>query len=291
MNGGEIGVDCGGPCAHDCPSGMEGDGERCRDYLPGEPCSVNVAWALSDGIVNHPEWYEGSGLSPKSDKRAMQQAWLAAHSSGPTTQHDAACCRAVTSQFCPCSSVRALGLTREPCRHHLDSATVACRSVTAWSVCRCVPRYPPCNPRCSLLTPGSSCLLARLQAECLASDGSADLSCTTLCVKNLRDFIDGCATAIYEAGLADHLEQQIFGCGGITGSLDGASNAGSLGSCDVTCVGKVFTAGSRNGDAVCGHEVCGTTSPFVGLDTFGCSDQSVFWGGVCCNTNTCPPKR
>ena len=59
---------------------------------------------------------------------------------------------------------------------------------------------------------------------------------------------------------------------------------------DVTCVGKAFTAGSRNGDAVCIHELCGNTVPFVGLDTFGCSGEAVFWGGKCCNTHTCPPK-
>lgn len=42
MNGGEAGIDCGGPSPHDCPSVMEGDGDICRDYLPGEPCDVNV---------------------------------------------------------------------------------------------------------------------------------------------------------------------------------------------------------------------------------------------------------
>jgi hypothetical protein len=75
MNGGEVGIDCGGPCPHACPSGMEGGGERCRDYLPGEPCAVAVASALTDGIVHHPDWYPGSGLSAQSDERAVQ-AWL-----------------------------------------------------------------------------------------------------------------------------------------------------------------------------------------------------------------------
>lgn len=56
MNGGEAGIDCGGPCPESCPAGMEGDGETCVDPLPGEPCSVNVEWVLADGLVNNPEW-------------------------------------------------------------------------------------------------------------------------------------------------------------------------------------------------------------------------------------------
>ena len=56
MNGGEAGIDCGGPCPGSCPTGMEGDSEPCVDPLPGEPCRVNVDWALTDGLVNNPEW-------------------------------------------------------------------------------------------------------------------------------------------------------------------------------------------------------------------------------------------
>ena len=126
------------------------------------------------------------------------------------------------------------------------------------------------------------------------SDDTDELSCTHDCVKNLRGFIDGCAQAVAMAGIADHLEQQIYGCGGLPPppppAASSAGGGGASASCDVTCVGKTFTAGSRAGDLVCSHELCGATVPFVGLDTFGCSDQKVFWGGSCCNVHTCPAK-
>jgi hypothetical protein len=38
---------------------------------------------------------------------------------------------------------------------------------------------------------------------------------------------------------------------------------------------------------VCGHEGCGKSAPFVGLSSFGCSDQPESWGGDCCNQDTC----
>ena len=103
-----------------------------------------------------------------------------------------------------------------------------------------------------------------------------------------RNFIDGCAAAIEAAGLREHLESELMSCGGKTGG--GAAPSAGSGSCDVSCVDKTFTAGSREGESVCGYDQCGSATPFVGLDTFGCSNQVVFWGGNCCNVNTCPPK-
>ena len=104
-----------------------------------------------------------------------------------------------------------------------------------------------------------------------------------------RNFIDGCAAAIEAAGLREHLESELMSCGGKTGG--GAAPSAGSGSCDVSCVDKTFTAGSREGESVCAFDQCGSATPFVGLDTFGCSNQVVFWGGNCCNVNTCPPKK
>lgn len=106
-NGGEDGVDCGGPCDAACPTG--GPPPPCHSPLPGEPCYVNVQWVLTvrahslcsdlaslravvrrltecvrvaqqDGLIDDADWYKGSGLTPKSDRRAVQ-AWL--HHLGP----------------------------------------------------------------------------------------------------------------------------------------------------------------------------------------------------------------
>ena len=44
-NGGEDGVDCGGPCDAACPTG--GPPPPCHSPLPGEPCYVNVQWVLT----------------------------------------------------------------------------------------------------------------------------------------------------------------------------------------------------------------------------------------------------
>jgi hypothetical protein len=59
-------------------------------------------------------------------------------------------------------------------------------------------------------------------------------------------------------------------------------------SCDVTCEGLTFLGGPHVGQAVCGHEGCGTSAPFVGLESFGCSSNSHAWKGNCCNQDTCP---
>ena len=127
------------------------------------------------------------------------------------------------------------------------------------------------------------------QTACETADSAMGdkLSCTHDCVRSLRDFIDDCALAIAQAGIADHLEGQIRGCGSITAPEANPSGGSASGSCEVTCVGRTFTAGSRKGQAVCSHELCGAMVPYVGLDTFGCSDQSVFWGGHCCNIQSC----
>lgn len=58
-------------------------------------------------------------------------------------------------------------------------------------------------------------------------------------------------------------------------------------SCAVSCVGKAFSGAGRSGEPVCGYEACGNATPFVGLDTFGCSGNARAFGGNCCNTATC----
>jgi hypothetical protein len=66
-----------------------------------------------------------------------------------------------------------------------------------------------------------------------------------------------------------------------------------LGSCDVSCIGVTFNDQLQAEHAehaampVCGHEGCGKSAPFVGLSSFGCSDQPESWGGDCCNQDTC----
>ena len=42
---------------------------------PSATCKKNIDWMRSDGLVNHPDWYPGSGLTPASPAAAMQ-AWL-----------------------------------------------------------------------------------------------------------------------------------------------------------------------------------------------------------------------
>lgn len=62
-------------------------------------------------------------------------------------------------------------------------------------------------------------------------------------------------------------------------------------SCMVSCVDKFFTSGDRQGEPVCGFELCDKATPFIGLDTFGCSEDKYAWAGNCCNTNTCDGWR
>ena len=69
--------------------------------------------------------------------------------------------------------------------------------------------------------------------------------------------------------------------------LAGAPHGDTTLSCNSTCVGKTFKEGLREGEPVCGYELCGKTAPFVGLATFGCSAAESAWGGNCCNTSTC----
>eukprot|EP01045_Picozoa_sp_COSAG04_P006898 COSAG04_NODE_348_length_16121_cov_7.375172_7_plen_592_part_00 len=69
--------------------------------------------------------------------------------------------------------------------------------------------------------------------------------------------------------------------------LAGAPHGDTTLSCNSTCVGKTFKEGPREGEPVCGYELCGKTAPFVGLATFGCSAAESAWGGNCCNTSTC----
>jgi hypothetical protein len=57
--------------------------------------------------------------------------------------------------------------------------------------------------------------------------------------------------------------------------------------CAVSCVGKTFSGDSRKGEPVCGYEACGKATPFVGLETFGCSGSTSAFDGSCCNTATC----
>ena len=52
--------------------------------------------------------------------------------------------------------------------------------------------------------------------------------------------------------------------------LAGAPHGETTLSCNSTCVGKTFKEGPREGEPVCGYELCGKTAPFVGLATFGC---------------------
>eukprot|EP01043_Picozoa_sp_COSAG02_P008634 COSAG02_NODE_280_length_25797_cov_66.644447_13_plen_744_part_00 len=42
---------------------------------PSAACSANIDWAISSGLIDHPEWYANSGLTPSSPRSAMQ-AWL-----------------------------------------------------------------------------------------------------------------------------------------------------------------------------------------------------------------------
>lgn len=42
--------------------------------------------------------------------------------------------------------------------------------------------------------------------------------------------------------------------------------------------------------AFAGHESCGHSAPYIGLESYGCSDQTDAWNGACCNQDTCPSE-
>jgi hypothetical protein len=81
----------------------------CCSNAPDATCTKNIDWVFSDGLLYHPSWYEGSGLTLDSDRRAVQ-AWL--HHLGG---HDAGSCER------PCGDLTLLNLqfdvdvpTRDP---------------------------------------------------------------------------------------------------------------------------------------------------------------------------------
>ena len=87
-----------------------------------------------------------------------------------------------------------------------------------------------------------------------------------------------------------HEDVRMFGSAAIVTQQGGGSTpSGSAGtfSCDVTCVGLVFTASIAEGRDVCEAAGCGSGAPFVGISTFGCSADVNSWGGDCCNVNLC----
>lgn len=75
---------CVRPCGVDmsttCTPGP-GTALTCSDAAadlaanPQDSCNQNIDWVVSHGLFEHPDWYTGSGLSPTSDRRAIQ-AWL-----------------------------------------------------------------------------------------------------------------------------------------------------------------------------------------------------------------------
>ena len=75
QNSGETGVDCGGPCG--ACRGIVGAGgtPTCGPPVAGTACADDITWGLRSGLREHPEWYSGSGLNPRSPRDAMQ-AWL-----------------------------------------------------------------------------------------------------------------------------------------------------------------------------------------------------------------------
>jgi hypothetical protein len=57
--------------------------------------------------------------------------------------------------------------------------------------------------------------------------------------------------------------------------------------CSVSCFGKTFTGGPQQGNDVCSTNGCGSVHSYVGLDSFGCTDNVNGWGGNCCDRNNC----
>ena len=57
--------------------------------------------------------------------------------------------------------------------------------------------------------------------------------------------------------------------------------------CSVSCAGKMFSGGPHQGQSVCASEGCGSGAPYVGLATFGCTDDVNGWNGQCCDQGTC----
>ena len=54
----------------------------CSDLDVQDECAASIDWVFSTGLSQHPDWYSGSGLSPTSDRRAVQ-AWLYHLGNGP----------------------------------------------------------------------------------------------------------------------------------------------------------------------------------------------------------------
>ena len=68
---------CVRPCSVDMSSVCVPQDAEALSHCgpPSATCKKNIDWMRSDGLVNHPDWYPGSGLTPASPAAAMQ-AWL-----------------------------------------------------------------------------------------------------------------------------------------------------------------------------------------------------------------------
>jgi hypothetical protein len=53
--------------------------DECRTAAEGELCHDSIVWASTEGIVKHPDWYEGTGLSTMSTSDDWQAYLQATH--------------------------------------------------------------------------------------------------------------------------------------------------------------------------------------------------------------------
>ena len=131
--------------------------------------------AQQDGLIDDADWYKGSGLTPKSDRRAVQ-AWL--HHLGPG--QDGSC-------GLPCG-VSDLALPFSPCAPR-PTVLDAAKTLSAFWTADAAGEHPPTPPPPPGECDGGAGLVEKMEdltAVCTsAADPSVEVSCTAVCVREL----------------------------------------------------------------------------------------------------------
>jgi hypothetical protein len=133
----------------------DGDGGRadCRSVAEGDPCYEAVDWAMTVGILQHPEWYEGEGVNLTGDSTFEEfQEFL----------HD----ERQTETMCPapCRSSTTSSKTSK------DATTRASTSVASSTTSSTTSRSPSSTSGISSTTSGSSSRNSRSSSTTAISD-------------------------------------------------------------------------------------------------------------------------
>jgi len=93
------------------------DSGECHQPVEGEICYASVAWGLLEGIVKHPTWYSGTGISEKSTYEELQKFLYENHPKSSCCPKPCDECRtAVAGELCHDSVVWASteGIVKHP---------------------------------------------------------------------------------------------------------------------------------------------------------------------------------